>query len=114
MMMSLADPSPAAFCIWPLLVTKVALSTSMAVEPDPDTQVVMWPPPPGVPMTMISPSCTRDCQLPDCPAGPLNATIHSPFACPGRPIAVLCTGSDAPASAEIVLANTQQPSRFHA
>ena len=86
----------------------------MAVLPDPETQVVMWPPPPGVPITTISPAVTIDCQLPDWPAGPLKATIHSPFAWPGRPIAVLCTGSDAPASAAMVLASTQQPSMFHA
>ena len=90
------------------------LSTSIAVPPDPETQVVMCPPPPGVPITTISPAVTMDCQLPDSPAGPLNATIHSPFACPGRPIAVLCTGSDVPASAAIVLVSTQQPSMFHA
>src|SRR5215469_15499331 len=90
------------------------LSTSSALLPEPETQVVMWPPPPGVPMATISPVCTIDCQLLDCPEGPLNATIHSPLAWPGIPIAVLCTGSEAPASAAIVLANTQQPFMFHA
>src|SRR5262249_34663836 len=90
------------------------LSTSMAVLPDPDTQVVMCPPPPGVPITTISPAVTMDRQLLLWPAGPLHATIHSPFSLPGRPIAGLCTGSDAPASAAIVLASTQQPSMFQA
>src|SRR6202042_348101 len=90
------------------------LSTSMAVLPNPETQVVICPPPPGVPITMISPAVTMDCQFPDWPDGPLKAVNHSPFACPGRPIAVLCTGSDAPALAATVLAGTQQPSIFHA
>ncbi len=90
------------------------LSTSIAVLPEPDTQVVMWPPPSDVPITTTSPVCTRDCQLPDWPDGPLNATIHSPLACPDMPIAVLCTGNDAPASAAMLLASTQQPFMFHA
>src|ERR1019366_261456 len=90
------------------------LSTSMAFDPDPDTHVVMCPPPPGVPITTTSPALTRDCQLPDCPDGPLKATIPSPFDGPGTPIAVLCTGSEAPASAEIALARTQHPFMFHA
>src|ERR1700744_2828451 len=90
------------------------LSTSKAVLPDPDTQVVRWPPPPGVPITSFPPSVTMDSQLPDWPAGPLKATIHSPFGFPGKPIKVLCTGSDAPASAAMVLASTQQPSMFQA
>ena len=62
----------------------------------------------GVPITIISPAVTVDCQLPDCPAGPLKATIYSPFACPD------CTGNEAPASAAIVLARVQQPFLFHA
>ena len=92
----------------------VMLSTSIALLPEPDTQVVMWPPPPRVPNTTISPACTIDCQLPVSPAGPLNATIHSPLACPGMPIAVVWTGSDAPASAPIALVSTQQPFMFQA
>ena len=90
------------------------LSTSMAVDPAPATHVVMCPPPPEWPITTTSPARTMDCQLPDWPAGPLNATIHSPFAWPGMPIAVLCTGSEAPASAEIALARTQHPFMFQA
>src|SRR5580658_5532098 len=86
----------------------------MAVDPDPETQVVICPPPPLVPITTTSPAVTIDCQLPAWPAGPSKATIHSPLACPGMPISVLCTGSDAPASAAIVLASTQHPSMFHA
>src|SRR5215831_11598514 len=90
------------------------LSTSIALLPDPDTQVVMWPPPYELPITTISPVCTIACQLPDWLAGPLNATIHSPLARPATPIAVLCTGNDVPASAAMVLASTQQPSMFQA
>ena len=62
----------------------------------------------------MSPAVTMDCQLPVWPAGPLKATTHSPFAWPGKPTSVLCTGSEAPASAEMVLARTQQPSKFQA
>src|SRR5689334_6648023 len=90
------------------------LSTSMAVDPAPETHVVMCPPPPALPITTISPVRTMVCQLPDWPVGPLNATIHSPFGFPGTPIAVLCTGSEAPASAEIALARTQHPFMFQA
>jgi hypothetical protein len=90
------------------------LSTSIALLPEPETQVVMWPPPPAGWNTIISPAVTIDCQLPVCPAGPSKATIHSPFDWPGRPISVLCTGTPAPASAAILLASTQHPSMFHA
>ena len=53
-MMSSLDPSLAGFCIWPRLFTYSMLSTSMAVLPDPETQVVMCPPPPAVSITIIS------------------------------------------------------------
>jgi hypothetical protein len=39
----------------------------------------------------------------------LYATIHSPLATPGTSSIVLVIGSDAPASAEMLLASTQHP-----
>src|SRR5471032_2946262 len=88
------------------------LSISMAVLPEPDTQVVMWPLL-AEPITMISPALTMDCQLPDCLL-PSKATNHSPLACPLTPTMELSTGSEAPASSAMVLASTQQPSIFQA
>ena len=110
--MSLLEPSFAGLVVCPPPFSNTALSTTMALLAAPDTTVVMWPPPPGVPITTISPAFTMDCQSPVWPAGPSKATIHSPFAWPGSPISVLCTGRVAPASVAMVLHSTQQPSSF--
>src|ERR1700704_6581662 len=90
------------------------LSISIAELPEPDTTVVMCPEDCEVANTTISPAVICVCQLPVWPAGPLNATIHSPLATPGVNRLVLVIGSDAPASAEMLLASTQQPLSFHA
>jgi hypothetical protein len=90
------------------------LSISIAELPEPDTTVVMCPEDCEVANTTISPAVICDCQLPVWPAGPLNATIHSPLATPGVNRLVLVIGSEAPASAEMLLASTQQPLSFQA
>src|ERR1700733_9144905 len=108
-MMTSQAPSFAELVMLPFWSSKAMLSTTIAELPEPDTTVVMCPDPDVVVNITISPAVICDCQLPVCPAGPLYATIHSPLARPRVLSIVLVMGSDAPASAEILLTSGQQP-----